>query len=67
MAQVIPLAELYAMFASKVKMETVRSWRRGHRRAPAWAFEVLRNRLEKDAREANQRLADLDRAKKEGR
>lgn len=61
----IPLAELYAMFTHKAAAETVRGWRRGRNNPPAWAFEMLRSRLEKDAQEANARLLYLDRAKKE--
>ncbi len=64
----IPLAELYAMFAAQgAARETIRCWRRGSRKPARWAWDTLRNRLEKDAQEANQRLVDLDRAKKESR
>ena len=66
-AAAIPLPELYAMFTGKATMEAVRAWRRNTRPTPAWAFEVLRNRLQMDADAANERLADLDRVKKESR
>ncbi len=64
----IPLAELFAMFAAKgAAYETVRCWRRGSRQAPAWAIDMLINRLENDARKLLELAAMGERAKKEGR
>ncbi len=67
LAAPIPLPELYAMFSRKAAWSTVRNWRRGHRQAPAWAYDMLRIRLENDARKLLELAAMGERAKKEGR
>ena len=38
------------LFGTQAQIETVRSWRKGHRAAPKWAIDLLANHLEQNAK-----------------
>ena len=50
------------MFAGLAAFETVQSWRKGHRAAPAWAVDLLANELRRTGLE---RLRAADELQKE--
>ena len=50
-----------------VRPETVRDWRRGRRRPPVWAIEVLQDALKARVRQETQSIEELEKEKKAGR
>ena len=50
------------LFGTQAQIETVRSWRKGHRAAPKWACDLLANHLRQSAME---RLRAADELQKE--
>lgn len=56
---------LFALFKGRAKVDTIRKWRNGDRRTPAWAIDLLSVALEQRRAEIDHALALL--AKEKGR